>query len=75
MLIQRTNNVLYSSSFEYMEQCQRFYQISFNSTFNENEIEKEKGVIIEEINADLDNPESVCVDNLAKAFYGEKIMD
>lgn len=61
------------SSFEYMEQClEVLSDIFFNSTFNENEIEKEKGVIIEEINADLDNPESVCVDNLAKAYYGEK---
>lgn len=46
--------------------------IFFNSTFEEQELEKEKGVIIEEINMSEDTPEEVCLDLLAKGYYGEQ---
>ena len=46
--------------------------IFFNSTFDEEEAEKEKGVIIEEINMCNDTPEDVCYDLCAKAFYGKQ---
>lgn len=42
-----------------------------NSTYNQEEIEKEKGVIVEEINMYLDTPDEVCADTLSVAFFGE----
>lgn len=44
--------------------------IMFNSVFDKDEIEKEKGVIIEEINMSEDTPEELCLDLLAKSYYG-----
>lgn len=41
----------------------------FNSLFNEEDIEKEKGVVIEEINMSKDNPEDVLMDVHAKAAW------
>ena len=43
-----------------------------NSTFPEEEIVREKGVIIEEINMNDDTPDDLCLDLLSKAFYGER---
>ncbi|GAA0124288.1 MULTISPECIES: pitrilysin family protein [Clostridium] len=43
----------------------------FNSLFNEDDIEKEKGVVIEEINMSEDNPEDVLADLHAKAAWGD----
>lgn len=45
--------------------------IFFNSVFDSAELEKEKGVIIEEINMSEDTPEELCLDLLAKSYYGE----
>lgn len=42
------------------------------STFPEEESVKEKGVIIEEINMTEDTPDDLCLDVLARAFYGER---
>ena len=42
-----------------------------NPVFDENEIEKEKGVIIEEINMYLDLPKSVVQDEFLKLLYGD----
>ena len=44
--------------------------IFFNSVFDKEELEKEKGVIIEEINMSEDAPEEVCLDLLAQSYYG-----
>lgn len=61
------------SSFEYIDEClEVLSDMFFNSVFDEREIGKEKGVITEEINADLDNPSSVCFNNIAEAYYGKK---
>ncbi len=46
--------------------------IFFNSVFDKGELEKEKGVVIEEINMSEDTPEDICLDLLAKSYYGEK---
>ncbi|MBE7083043.1 MAG: insulinase family protein [Clostridiales bacterium] len=46
--------------------------IFFNSEFDEKELEKEKGVIIEEINMSEDTPEELCLDLLAKSYYGDR---
>ena len=44
--------------------------IFFNSVFDEKEMEREKQVILEEINMVGDSPEEICFDLLAKAYYG-----
>jgi len=41
-----------------------------NSTFLAEDIKKEKGVVLEEINMVEDTPDEVCHDNLSKAYYG-----
>jgi predicted Zn-dependent peptidase len=43
-----------------------------NSTFPDEELAREKGVIIEEINMNDDTPDDLCLDVLSEAFYGEK---
>jgi predicted Zn-dependent peptidase len=42
-----------------------------NCTFPEEEMVREKGVIIEEINMNEDTPDDLCLDELGRAFYGE----
>lgn len=41
-----------------------------NSTFPEEEMDREKGVVCEEIAMNEDTPEDLCLDLLARAFYG-----
>ncbi len=48
--------------------------IFFNSVFDKKELAKEKGVIIEEINMCEDSPEELCLDLLAKAYYGDQTL-
>lgn len=43
-----------------------------NSTFPEDELEREKGVVIEEINMNEDTPDDLCLDLLATAYFGER---
>ena len=43
-----------------------------NSTYKKVELEKEKGVVIEEINMCLDTPEDLCLDNLSEAYFGNQ---
>lgn len=45
--------------------------IFFNSVFDKEELNKERGVIIEEINMSEDSPEDLCLDLLSKSFHGE----
>ncbi len=45
--------------------------IFFNSTYDEREMEKEKGVVIEEINMNEDTPDDLCFDLLAQAQFGD----
>ena len=44
---------------------------AFNSIYPDDEAEKEKAVIIEEINMSEDSPDDVCYDLIMKAYYGE----
>ena len=44
---------------------------AFNSIYPDDEAEKEKSVIIEEINMSEDSPDDVCYDLIMKAYYGE----
>lgn len=46
--------------------------IFFNAVFDAEELEKEKGVIIEEINMSEDSPEDLCLDLLASAYHGNE---
>ena len=41
-----------------------------HSTFPEDEMEREKGVVCEEISMNEDTPEDLCMDLLARAYYG-----
>ncbi len=43
-----------------------------DSTFPEEEMEREKGVVCEEISMNEDTPEDLCLDLLARAFYGKE---
>lgn len=43
-----------------------------NSTFPEDEMAREKDVVVEEINMDEDSPEDLCLDLLARATYGSE---
>ncbi len=43
-----------------------------NSVFPEEEMKREKGVVIEEINMDEDSPEDLCLDLLARASFGKE---
>ncbi len=45
--------------------------IFFNSKFDKAELEKEKGVILEEIHMSEDSPEDVLFDMLSESFYGK----
>ena len=58
----------------YEHQAETFEILSdifLNSTFSPEEIEKERGVVIEEINMTEDAPDEVCLDLVSTAFYGE----
>lgn len=46
--------------------------IFFDSVFEKEELEKEKGVVLEEINMCEDTHEEICFDLLAKSYYGEE---
>lgn len=41
-----------------------------NSVYDENELKKERGVVIEEINMYEDTPDEVATDKLSEAFFG-----
>ena len=43
-----------------------------HSTFPEDEMEREKGVVCEEISMNEDTPEDLCMDLVARAFYGKE---
>ena len=43
-----------------------------HSVFPEEEMEREKGVVCEEISMNEDTPEDLCLDLLASAFYGKE---
>lgn len=43
-----------------------------HSVFPEEEMAREKGVVVEEINMDEDSPEDLCLDLLARAAFGQK---
>ena len=46
--------------------------IFLNSTYKADELNKEKGVIIEEINMCADTPEELCLDALSESYFGKQ---
>ncbi len=45
--------------------------IYLNSIYPEDELDKERGVIIEEINMTEDTPDDLCLETLASAYFGD----
>jgi len=43
-----------------------------DSVFPEDELAREKGVIVEEINMNEDTPDDLCLDLLSRAYFGER---
>jgi len=57
---------------EHIEDCFEILADLFcNSVYPENELDKERGVIIEEINMSEDSPDDLCLDLLAKSYFGD----
>lgn len=57
---------------DYREKCADLLSdMFFHPTFTEENIEKEKGVVIEEINMYEDDSEDLCLENLTLAHYGK----
>ena len=54
------------------EAFQLLADLFLNSTFPEEEMAREKGVVIEEINMDEDTPDDLCLDLLARASFGKE---
>lgn len=61
-----------STSEHFSEALEVLSDIFFNSVFDEKELEKEKGVVLEEINMCEDTPEDLCLDLLAESYFGKK---
>lgn len=61
-----------STSEHFYKSMEVLSDIFFNSLFDQVELEKEKGVVIEEINMCEDTPEDICLDLLAESYYGKK---
>ncbi|MCL2862448.1 MAG: insulinase family protein [Firmicutes bacterium] len=60
---------------EYAEKCfSLLSHIFFDSVFQDVELDKERNVILEEINMTQDEPEDICYDLLANAVYGEHAL-
>ncbi|MEG2084400.1 MAG: pitrilysin family protein [Clostridia bacterium] len=54
------------------EKCvEVLHDILFNSTFPEEELEKEKGVVLEEISMSQDDYSDLCLENLGTTYFGE----
>ena len=57
---------------EYTEKCfELLSHIFLHSSFDAAELDKERKVIVEEINMDEDSPEDICYELIAKAAYGD----
>ena len=72
----RLNTVYYFRAMDkyFKESLEIFSDMFFNSTFTQENIEKEKGVVLEEIKMYDDEGDSVCSDLLNKKSYGKNSM-
>lgn len=57
---------------DYERAIELISDVTFNSTFPEKEIEKEKDVVIEEINSYLDNPADLIFDDFEELIFNEQ---
>ncbi len=57
---------------DYERTIELISDITFNSVFPEKEIEKEKDVVIEEINSYLDNPSELIFDDFEELIFSEQ---
>ena len=57
---------------DYERAVELISDITFNSVFPEKEIEKEKDVVIEEINSYLDNPSELIFDDFEELIYSNQ---
>ena len=57
---------------DYERAIELISDITFNSVFPEKEIEKEKDVVIEEINSYLDNPSELIFDDFEELIFSEQ---
>ena len=58
---------------DHTEKCfELLSDLFLHSTFPEDEMEREKGVVCEEISMNEDTPEDLCLDLLSRAFYGKE---
>jgi len=63
------------TGFDHVEKCMELLSdMFFDSVFDEEELEREKDVVIEEIIMNEDLPDDVCQDLLAEALYGESSL-
>lgn len=60
-----------STAEHFEESAEIVSDLFFNAKFNEEELKKEKGVIVEEINMSEDTPEDLCLDLLAESCFGK----
>lgn len=60
---------------EYADKClDMLSDLYYNATFKEEHMQKEKGVVLEEISMSEDDSEDLCMELLTKAHYGDDIM-
>ena len=72
MRIQPKRKLLFMPHFlkdDYERAIELISDITFNSVFPEKEIEKEKDVVIEEINSYLDNPSELIFDDFEELIF------
>lgn len=69
----KENTVFYIQSIvDYAERCVEILSdILINHTFPEEELEREKEVVVEEINMCEDTPDDLCQELASKAFWGD----
>lgn len=61
-----------STSDHAQEAFQLLCELFLNSVFPEEEMIREKGVVLEEINMDEDSPEDLCLDLISRAAFGNQ---
>lgn len=60
---------------EYAEKCMEMLSdLYYNPTFTEENLAKEKGVVLEEISMSEDDPEDKCMELLSQAHFGDDII-
>lgn len=63
------------STDEHVSECMEMLgDILFHSTFDEKEMQREKGVVMEEIAMNEDSPEDLCMDMLSTAYFNNHVL-